>query len=352
MGDTKTVPWRLMKRIQRNKKPAFRWILVLLLALLALGGAGCFSGPDVAETVRPTEAERRKAEEKVRIAAEALRRGDQKVAQDCADEAVQMRGGTSGAEAVVGKQLVENGVPAFAAKRLAEATANAELAQDPLLWASLAMAYGAAGDTQRAGPAEAEAEYRAKVILESAESLPTSTAGEPSPETVKVVQRLLQTGSFYSDIKNDGEKAIATYRQAHRLMPQSALTLNALGYTLADKGKTQKDYEEAIELTLRALEKEPEHGLIIDSYGWALYRMKDVRGARRALRDAVEREPDVAELRYHLGVVLAELGEIREAEIEFDRALRLRPDYHDAQEAKAKLEADKRNGQTGTDNKQ
>lgn len=315
----------------------------MLLAMLVIGGvgAGCYSGPEVTETVRPTEAERREAEEKVQFAAEALRRGEQTAAEVSVAEAVQMRGGTSGAVAVVGKQLVEQGAPTFAAKLLANATAKEEMAQDPLLWSSLAMAYSVAGDSQRAGPAQEEARYRADVILESAKMIPATTEEKPSPETVATVQRLLQAGSYYNDIKDDGEKAIATYREAHRLMPKNALTLNALGYTLADRGTNHKDYEEALELTRRALEKEPDHGLIIDSYGWALYRMGDLRAARRVLRDAIEHEPDVAELRYHLGVVLADLGETNEAAIEYDRALRLRPNYRDAKEAKQRLNSSK-----------
>ena len=48
----------------------------------------------------------------------------------------------------------------------------------------------------------------------------------------------------------------------------------------------------------------------------------------------MDEAPDQAELRYHLGVVYAQQGLTREAEIELNRALALKPDYPEARRAK------------------
>ena len=68
------------------------------------------------------------------------------------------------------------------------------------------------------------------------------------------------------------DDAIAQYRIARKYWPDSATTLNALGYTLADR--TDK-YKEAEKLIRRALELEPDNAAIIDSMGWVLYRLRD-----------------------------------------------------------------------------
>ena len=89
------------------------------------------------------------------------------------------------------------------------------------------------------------------------------------------------------------DNALELYRETAKRWPDSAMTLNALGYTLADR---TDQYEEAKELIYKALELDPESAAIIDSWGWVLYRLGKNDEALVQLERAYERfrDPEVA----------------------------------------------------------
>ena len=64
--------------------------------------------------------------------------------------------------------------------------------------------------------------------------------------------------------------AILEYRRAVKRWPDSAMSLNAFGYTLADR---TDEYREAEKLIRKALKLEPESAAIIDSMGWVLFKL-------------------------------------------------------------------------------
>jgi len=66
------------------------------------------------------------------------------------------------------------------------------------------------------------------------------------------------------------DEAVAAYADAAKRWPDSAMTLNAYGYTLADR--TER-FREAEKLIRRALKLEPESAAIIDSLGWVLFKL-------------------------------------------------------------------------------
>lgn len=90
--------------------------------------------------------------------------------------------------------------------------------------------------------------------------------------------------------------------------PDNPLFLNALGYTLVD---LTDRHQEGYELILRAHQQRPEDPAIIDSLGWALYRLGQLPEARRYLEQAYALSPE-SEIAAHLAEVLWRLGE-REA---------------------------------------
>ncbi len=95
-------------------------------------------------------------------------------------------------------------------------------------------------------------------------------------------------------------KAIAAFRRAYEFAPEEPLTLNALGYTLANR--TRK-YAEAETYIARALEKEPDSPAIIDSMGWVLLKQKEYSAAQKYLERA-HKLMDDPEIAAHLGEVL------------------------------------------------
>jgi len=104
--------------------------------------------------------------------------------------------------------------------------------------------------------------------------------------------------------------------------PDNVATLNALGYTLADRTTR---YREALELIDRARVAEPDNAAIIDSYGWVLYRLGRREEALVELRRAYSLQKD-AEIAAHVAEVLWAGGEREEARRYFREALELDPD--------------------------
>ncbi len=105
------------------------------------------------------------------------------------------------------------------------------------------------------------------------------------------------------------DDAIEQYRVAVKFHPDSATSVNALGYTLADR---TDQYEEAEVLIRKALKYDPDNPAIIDSMGWVLYRLGDYENALVELRRAYEGfdDPEVAA---HIVEVLHALGRDDEA---------------------------------------
>jgi tetratricopeptide (TPR) repeat protein len=118
------------------------------------------------------------------------------------------------------------------------------------------------------------------------------------------------------------DDAIELYREGVDRWPDNALTLNALGYTLADR--TER-YDEAERLIKKALELEPDSGAIIDSWGWVLYRQGKLDQALVELERAYDilRDPEVAA---HIVEVLWKLGRTEEAKTALADAEKLFPE--------------------------
>ena len=94
-----------------------------------------------------------------------------------------------------------------------------------------------------------------------------------------------------------------------QVKPDHAHAYNALGYSFAERNVRLPEAKQLIE---KALEISPGDLFIVDSLGWVLYRMGDLKSAAAQLRRAWEGRPD-GEIGAHLGEVLWELGQRDEA---------------------------------------
>lgn len=103
--------------------------------------------------------------------------------------------------------------------------------------------------------------------------------------------------------------AILEYRRAVKRWPDSAMSLNALGYTLADR---TDEHREAEKLIRKALKLEPESPAIMDSMGWVLFKLGRYDEALIEL-DRAYGELDDHEVAAHIVDVLAALGRDVEA---------------------------------------
>ena len=105
--------------------------------------------------------------------------------------------------------------------------------------------------------------------------------------------------------------------------PNNATALNALGYTLADRGER---LEEAYNYIKRAYELSPGDFYILDSMGWILYRLGRLDEAVDFLQKALNlrNDPEVAA---HLGEVHWVMGNKQAAKIVWETALKDTPTY-------------------------
>jgi len=118
------------------------------------------------------------------------------------------------------------------------------------------------------------------------------------------------------------DDAIAQYELSVKRWPDSSMTLNAYGYTLADR--TDR-YKEAARLIKKALKLEPDSAAIIDSWGWVLYRQGEYEEALVFLNKAYEKlsDPEVAG---HIVEVLWALDRHEEAQATLEDAELIFPD--------------------------
>lgn len=120
--------------------------------------------------------------------------------------------------------------------------------------------------------------------------------------------------------KHQNAKAIAEIDTAVKLSPNDAQVLNNAGYMLAD---ADINLQQALTLTRKAARLSPNEGNIIDSLGWAHYKLGDYHSATSYLQRAVELAPNEAEIRYHLAATYAKRGLRARALIEARKALLL-----------------------------
>lgn len=105
------------------------------------------------------------------------------------------------------------------------------------------------------------------------------------------------------------DDAITEYRRTLKRWPKSALSLNALGYTLANR---TEEFAEAEKLIRKALKYDPKSPAIIDSLGWVYYRLGRHEEALVELERAYQRLND-HEVAAHLVEVMAVLERREEA---------------------------------------
>ena len=114
------------------------------------------------------------------------------------------------------------------------------------------------------------------------------------------------------------EPAEQFFRQALELDPKSSMTMNYLGYMMADKGIK---LTEALSLVRKAVELEPMNGAYLDSLGWVYFKLGQYELAEENLRQAVERDQTDPTVHDHLGDLYEKTGRIRLAAAQWELSL-------------------------------
>ena len=110
------------------------------------------------------------------------------------------------------------------------------------------------------------------------------------------------------------------FRRALELNPDEPMVLNYLGYSLVEQ-RTKLD--EALDMIERAVEAEPNSGAIVDSLGWAQFRLGRYQEAVVTLERAAELYAVDPVINDHLGDAMWAVGRTTEARFQWRRALSL-----------------------------
>jgi tetratricopeptide (TPR) repeat protein len=130
-------------------------------------------------------------------------------------------------------------------------------------------------------------------------------------------------------------KAEADFKKALELFPEQPMVLNYLGYSWVDQGL---NLEESFRLLRRAVELRPQDGYIIDSLGWAHYRLGRFDEALKELEKAIELKPGDPVINDHLGDVYWKVGRKLEAQFQWNHARDLKPEPDDLEKILKKIE--------------
>lgn len=132
----------------------------------------------------------------------------------------------------------------------------------------------------------------------------------------------------WAEAERDLERALV-------LSPGETDVLNYLGYSWLEQGV---NYLEAFDMIQQAVQQRPGAGYIIDSLGWAYYKLGDYDAAVATLERAVELTPNHAEILDHLGDALWRAGREVEARFQWNHALQYEPTPEMIERIEYKLE--------------
>ncbi|MEM9724284.1 MAG: tetratricopeptide repeat protein [Pseudomonadota bacterium] len=133
----------------------------------------------------------------------------------------------------------------------------------------------------------------------------------------------------------DWPSAEAAFTAALEIEPRQPDVLNDFGYGLVVRGKRLDEAREMLEI---AVQGRPDSGYIVDSLGWALYRLGDYEAAVVQLEEAAHLAPSEAVIIDHYGDALWRVGRRLEARFQWRRALSYEPSDKERALIERKLE--------------
>src|SRR5207302_10937524 len=130
------------------------------------------------------------------------------------------------------------------------------------------------------------------------------------------------------------DRAEADLKKALELYPDQPHVLNYLGYSWVDQGINLDD---GMRMIRRAVDQRPDDGYIVDSLGWAFYRIGNYDEAVKNLERAVELKAEDPTINDHLGDAYWRGGRVPEAQFQWSHARDLKPEPDDLKRIDEKL---------------
>jgi tetratricopeptide (TPR) repeat protein len=129
-------------------------------------------------------------------------------------------------------------------------------------------------------------------------------------------------------------KAEVDMRKALELQPEQPHVLNYLGYSWIDQGI---NLDEGMKMIRRAVDQRPDDGYIVDSLGWAFYRIGNFEDAVKNLERAIDLKPEDPTINDHLGDAYWRVGRTLEAKFQWAHARDLKPEAEELPKIEAKI---------------
>lgn len=153
-------------------------------------------------------------------------------------------------------------------------------------------------------------------------------------ETATPDWRLLYLRAVALEQAKRWPEAETDLKAALKANPDEPELLNFLGYSWIDRNE---NLAEALGMVQKAVAARPQSGAMLDSLGWAYYRLGDYKTAVEKLEAAVEMEPGDPDVNGHLGDAYWKVGRQTEARFQWQRVLSLEPDDKQKADSEAKL---------------
>lgn len=154
-----------------------------------------------------------------------------------------------------------------------------------------------------------------------------------------------QCGIAYERLK-EWDRAEPNFRKALALYPDQPQILNYLGYSLIDRNMK---LDEALDMVRKAAELRPQDGYIVDSLGWAYYKLGRYEEAVKELEKAIRLRPEDATINDHLGNAYWKTGRKLEATFQWNHAIAGNPEAVELARIQKKLQHGLKEGKTLAD---
>jgi tetratricopeptide (TPR) repeat protein len=171
-----------------------------------------------------------------------------------------------------------------------------------------------------------------KKFAECADTYSKAVALVPQPEKANWV--LFYFRGICYERSHQWPKAEADLKKALELFPEQPHVLNYLGYSWIDQGV---HLDEGMNMIKRAVQQRPDDGYIVDSLGWAYFKLGNYEEAVKQLERAIELKPEDPTINDHLGDAYWRVGRTLEAKFQWAHARDLKPDPEDLPKIEAKL---------------
>ena len=148
---------------------------------------------------------------------------------------------------------------------------------------------------------------------------------------------LLYARAISEDRSHNWTAAEADLQQALKLNPDEPQTLNYLGYSWVDQGR---NIPQALTMLEKARSLKPDDGFIVDSVGWAYYRLGRYDDAAKTLEDAILLVPGDPTINDHYGDALWKVGRKLDARFQWNHALAFGPEASEKTKIEKKLQTD------------